>query len=647
MADTSQLDMLLREDEQLRALLIEALAKTQQHTSDRVRFIGEFLVQHTGQADNNAVSQLSKGGAVQKQQEEETLLPTTLRNFTPISMEADNARLSQLLKPLERDLLAAILEEKPTFALQDQIGVSVKQLRDSIQASIDFLLDSKNIIRTCDAVIEIGNEDFLPVYDAVWNLIQKSEGAGILTYSSAYAELNGVIQGVPSQRTKEVTGLFNDAAAAKPRFDAFMRGMQAATAADMSLPETLKRLPRVIEKAQLRKGDVGNVDGVKDVVRVLLIAQSMKDVAKLVRAFRAAVSLGQICVVQTKDRYVQIPSLGGWRDCMINFYMCDDPARHICEVQIAHSIFLVARKGLPGHVIYSRVRNATEILEFMGALDTTTRWQTVKKERDAGTKISKLVFRGFSGRDLSDGGYSYDELISAGIDTNENLDRAVLMDLFIATNGDNWTNKTNWGSYESLGTWHGVNVDADGRVVDLLLEDNNLSGTLLDSIGNLRELCRLHLHDNCLAGQLTPAMGKLVKLRSVMIGGRFQRTRSNHLVGSLPSTLGNLVELEHFDLANNGFTGEIPASLGKCENLKVLRLRGMKGLTGPLPETLGNLSKLEQIHLDQNMHTGPIPKSFKQLKMLEQIDVNACPLDGRNVSFIGHRDAVQDFLQRL
>ena len=132
-----------------------------------------------------------------------------------------------------------------------------------------------------------------------------------------------------------------------------------------------------------------------------------------------------------------------------------------------------------------------------------------------------------------------------------------------------------------------------------------------------------------------------------MIGGRFQRTRSNHLVGSLPSTLGNLVELEHFDLANNGFTGEIPASLGKCENLKVLRLRGMKGLTGPLPETLGNLSKLEQIHLDQNMHTGPIPKSFKQLKMLEQIDVNACPLDGRNVSFIGHRDAVQDFLQRL
>ena len=49
-------------------------------------------------------------------------------------------------------------------------------------------------------------------------------------------------------------------------------------------------------------------------------------------------------------------------------------------------------------------------------------------------------------------------------------DRAALMALYEATDGDNWTNNTNWGSDAPLGTWHGVTTDYRGRVTRLYLQ---------------------------------------------------------------------------------------------------------------------------------------------------------------------------------
>ena len=80
-------------------------------------------------------------------------------------------------------------------------------------------------------------------------------------------------------------------------------------------------------------------------------------------------------VVRVKDRFKH-PSGGGWRDVMINYYVVIDGAKHVCEVQLVHKSLLTARKGLPGHIIYGVVRNATEVLEFLGLL--------IKLERSAG-----------------------------------------------------------------------------------------------------------------------------------------------------------------------------------------------------------------------------------------------------------------------
>ncbi|MCA9324441.1 hypothetical protein KDA23_00005, partial [Candidatus Saccharibacteria bacterium] len=55
-------------------------------------------------------------------------------------------------------------------------------------------------------------------------------------------------------------------------------------------------------------------------------------------------------------------------------------------------------------------------------------------------------------------------------------DSLALVDLYNATNGPSWTNKTNWLSSSPINSWFGVRM-LNGRVDSLLLFDNNLVGT--------------------------------------------------------------------------------------------------------------------------------------------------------------------------
>ena len=66
-------------------------------------------------------------------------------------------------------------------------------------------------------------------------------------------------------------------------------------------------------------------------------------------------------------------------------------------------------------------------------------------------------------------------------------DREVLVALYKGTDGDNWTDNNNWLSAEPMGTWHGVTTDADGRVTQLNLYRNGLSGTIPSEAGRPRQ----------------------------------------------------------------------------------------------------------------------------------------------------------------
>ena len=116
-------------------------------------------------------------------------------------------------------------------------------------------------------------------------------------------------------------------------------------------------------------------------------------------------------------------------------------------------------------------------------------------------------------------------------------DRAVLMELYNSTDGDNWTDNTYWGSDEPLNRWFGVALDGNGRVQYLRLGLNQLSGSIPDLSG-LTHLTFLHLQRNALSGSIPDSLGDLTRLEWLTLD-------RNQLDGAIPDSLGDLASLTH------------------------------------------------------------------------------------------------------
>ena len=151
--------------------------------------------------------------------------------------------------------------------------------------------------------------------------------------------------------------------------------------------------------------------------------------------------------------------------------------------------------------------------------------------------------------------------------TVENPDRAALVALYEATDGLHWTRSDNWLTDAPLGGWRGVSVDGFGRVTDLRLDRNALSGPIPAELGNLASLRVLSLGYNTFSGPIPPELGNLARLEWLLL-------TSNDLSGPIPPELGNLARLEALGLARNALSGPIPASLANLPNLKSLTLPG-------------------------------------------------------------------------
>ncbi len=215
-------------------------------------------------------------------------------------------------------------------------------------------------------------------------------------------------------------------------------------------------------------------------------------------------------------------------------------------------------------------------------------------------------------------------------------DRAALVALYNATDGQNWTRSTNWLSGRPLGEWHGVTTDATGRVTHLefvtldehgRIVGNGLSGSLPPQLGDLISLQVLLLDRNSLSGDIPSELGNLSHLHSLSLS-------FNSLSGDIPSELGNLSNLWSLDLFHNSLSGGIPSILGNLNNLRQLDLGG-NSLSGDIPSELGNLSNLESLALSYNPLSGGIPSTLGNLNSLRWLDLSGNSLSGDIPSELG------------
>ena len=208
-------------------------------------------------------------------------------------------------------------------------------------------------------------------------------------------------------------------------------------------------------------------------------------------------------------------------------------------------------------------------------------------------------------------------------------DRAGLVALFNATDGENWTNTTNWLTDAPLDEWYGVSVGGlPLRVTGLYLGRNHLSGQMPAELGNFTSLTRLNLSENRFSGDINAELGGLSSLRELYL-------YENQLTGMIPAQLGSLANLEYLDLARNQLNGTIPAQLGSLANLEYLDL-GRKQLTGPAPSDLGRLTNLGVLSLGTNRLSGTIPTQLGSPTNLTHLSLNHNQLSGQIPEELGN-----------
>ena len=225
-----------------------------------------------------------------------------------------------------------------------------------------------------------------------------------------------------------------------------------------------------------------------------------------------------------------------------------------------------------------------------------------------------------------------DPMLPDGIGLAADPDRAVLIVLYGTTGGDNWEDNTNWLSEVPLNEWYGVTTDYEGRVTSLELTENQLTGPIPETLGQLKSLHTLWLHTNQLTGPIPETLGQLNNLEYLALS-------INRLTGPIPAALGQIKSLHTLALNDNDLTGPIPETLGQLKSLQSLSLAENQ-LTGPIPETLGQLKSLDTLWLHTNQLTGPIPEALGQIKSLQSLSLAENQLTGPIPETLGQLDSL-------
>ena len=159
------------------------------------------------------------------------------------------------------------------------------------------------------------------------------------------------------------------------------------------------------------------------------------------------------------------------------------------------------------------------------------------------------------------------------------------------------------------------------KLVVLYVDYNNLGGTIPTAIGNLTGLNDLLLNSNAFSSTIPETLGNLTKLVELDMS-------SNYLTGPVPSTIFNIATLSRYlDLSNNNLEGKLPEEIGNLKNLIKFNAESNK-LSGEIPATIGECQLLQYLSLKNNTFNGSIPLILSKLKAIEFVDLSSNNLSG-------------------
>ena len=148
-----------------------------------------------------------------------------------------------------------------------------------------------------------------------------------------------------------------------------------------------------------------------------------------------------------------------------------------------------------------------------------------------------------------------------------------------------------------------------------------LSSTIPRDIGNLSELQVLSLGENTLNGMIPKSIAKLKKLW-------FLDLESVSFLSGGFENLYNLSSLRYMHLSLAGLNGTLPDDFGLYFPAMIECLLPGNHFSGSIPSTMGNMTNLWHLNLANNAFSGKLPKSIGSIPMLRVADFSGNQLSG-------------------
>ncbi|XP_078169626.1 uncharacterized protein LOC144564014 [Carex rostrata] len=163
---------------------------------------------------------------------------------------------------------------------------------------------------------------------------------------------------------------------------------------------------------------------------------------------------------------------------------------------------------------------------------------------------------------------------------------------------------------------------AEFPLKELLLENSDLEGTFPHEIFQIPTLTKLDLSLNGELFGTLPNFPIVSSLESLVLD-------ETNFSGSIPDSIGNLRNLSELSLFNCNFSGQIPSSIKKLGKLATLDLP-LNSLSGSIPLSLFSLPNLEELYLSNNKLSGQfrLKESSFQFSPLIELDLSENQLDG-------------------
>eukprot|EP00762_Andalucia_godoyi_P000580 ANDGO_05289.mRNA.1 MDIS1-interacting receptor like kinase 2 len=217
---------------------------------------------------------------------------------------------------------------------------------------------------------------------------------------------------------------------------------------------------------------------------------------------------------------------------------------------------------------------------------------------------------------------------------SDRADCSALWDIYAQMGGSQWVNRTGWSAGQQAVltsccqlNLFGVGCTPAGRVTELSLIQNGLTGTIPLSIGFLTQMTDISFSTNNIGGPIPDSFCNLANLVNMDLS-------VNVINGSLPRCLGNLTNLQTIVLYFNEISGSIPDSIGSAVGLQLLNIHSNR-LSGSLPASVGNILGLQEMYLDSNMLSGTLPSSLGNLSNLTNLALHSNRLTGEIPTSIG------------